>query len=311
MGRPSLIVLCLIIILAVASMGNFKGACASSGLIILSHQKYLDSYGFLHIVGEVQNSGTDVLTNVNIIATFYDSNGTTISTQYDWTHPELDPIGVSEKSPFQWYIYNYEDSRNVDHYSLTVSFSKGVEHERLFRIVSNSSFVDDNGFLHIVGEMQNIGKQREEPEEIIATLYDSAGNVALVAYDFPSASAVDVGQKVPFDILATEASERARIPLVASYTLTIQYSSTEILTPRSTPSEQPTQTPNKTLTPIPAPSTSIKQTLAPSTPTPTVPEFSWLLIMTLLIGTVTVTLLLRHRKNALIRCVRSIIIPKF
>ena len=270
MKRTSLIVLCSIIILAVASMANFKGAYASSDLSILSHQKYTDSYGFLHIVGEIQNTGSDVLTNVTITATFYDSNGTVISTQCDWTHPELDPIGVSEKSPFGWYIYNYGDSRNVDHYSLTVSFSKGVEHQRLFKIVSNSSYVDNNGQLHIVGEMQNIGKQREEPDQIIATLYDSAGNVVLVAYDFPSHSAVDVGQNVPFDIF-TFAADRDRIPLVANYALTIQYSSSVPELP-PTPSEQPTQTV------VP----SAKETNEPEA-SPTVPEYPTTLALAFLV----------------------------
>jgi len=43
---------------------------------------------------------------------------------------------------------------------------------------------------------------------------------------------------------------------------------------------------------IPEPSTSPNPTS-----TPTVPELSWLLIMPLLIGTLTIALLLRHRKN--------------
>ena len=68
------------------------------GLSVSSQTSRTDNYGYFEIVGEVRNSGGTTAEYVKIVATYYNSEGTVIGT--DYTYSSLDQIATGQTSPF-------------------------------------------------------------------------------------------------------------------------------------------------------------------------------------------------------------------
>ena len=64
---------------------------------IVSQRAYGDEYTF-HIVGEVQNTGSDSAEFVQIVASFYGGNGQFVGTSYTFTAPTT--VSPGTKAPF-------------------------------------------------------------------------------------------------------------------------------------------------------------------------------------------------------------------
>ena len=71
---------------------------AKVGPRIVSENNYVDSYGSLHIVGEVINESYESMEFVQVTATFYDASNRIIGTQNTYTSPmNLQP---GQRAPF-------------------------------------------------------------------------------------------------------------------------------------------------------------------------------------------------------------------
>jgi len=190
---------------------------AAAQVTILSHSGYIGSLGWYYVVGEVQNSGDMHLEYVEIIATFYDSHDVIVDT--DFTFADLSVLLVGRKSPFKVSLIDTEQSARVDHYSLEVTYDifelgkpEGLE------ILSSSSYVDTFGWMHLVGEIKNIGVYPTTYVEVIATFYDNTGKVVDCDFTFSNPNDLKADQKASFEI--TLISDR--VPLVDSYELTAE-----------------------------------------------------------------------------------------
>jgi hypothetical protein len=88
---------------------------------IVSENNYVDSYGSLHIVGEVINESYESINSVQVTATFYDTNNGVVGTSFDYTSPmNLQPgqrapfdITASERTMPTYLIASY--SLSADH----------------------------------------------------------------------------------------------------------------------------------------------------------------------------------------------------
>jgi hypothetical protein len=207
----------ILVVALLPILASIRCVNADSEVTILSYDSYIDTVGFFHVVGEVQNTGTVALRYVEIIATFYNSSGVVVAT--DFTFADLSTVHVGEKSPFDILFTDETQIPKIDHYSLITDYSTGTPLTPALRMLSNSSYTDTSGFMHIVGEIQNDGVSRATFVEVLATLYDSGGNVVLTDFTFTDPSDIDPGEKAPFDILVTVED---RIPLVDSYSLNAQ-----------------------------------------------------------------------------------------
>lgn len=196
---------------------NIKTVKADSEISILSHSSYVDSYGWLHVVGEVQNNGTVALNSVEITATFYNSSNTVVGTEY--TYSDIDTINVEEKSPFE--ILFMEDTQvpKIDHYTLATDFTTTTTLTPALEMLSNSSYTDTDGWMHIVGEIQNNDTATANYVMVCATLYDSGGKVVLTGYTYTDPYDINSGDTAPFEIVMLEDD---RVPMVASYSLNAQ-----------------------------------------------------------------------------------------
>jgi hypothetical protein len=85
--------------------------------MIRSHQSYVDN-GWLHIRGEVENTGATDAEYVKLIVTLYDASGNVIG--MDFTYTELDIVPAGSTSPFESGTDHWP---NFDHYDIQVEGS--------------------------------------------------------------------------------------------------------------------------------------------------------------------------------------------
>lgn len=211
----ALIILALLGCVLLVSFASSVNAAAQ--VTILSHSGYISSLGWYYVVGEVQNSGDMHLKYVEITATFYDSYDVVVDTSF--TFADLNVLLVGRKSPFKLTLFNTEQSAKVDHYSLAVTYDifelgkpQGLE------ILSSSSYVDTLGWMHVVGEIKNIGVYPTTYVEVIATFYDNTGKVVGCGFTFSNPSDFEADQKASFEIILMS----DRVPLVDSYEITAE-----------------------------------------------------------------------------------------
>jgi hypothetical protein len=91
-----------------------------SGLQILSHNSFMDTLGYRHVVGEIKNNYPSTATFVKIIGTFYDVNNIVVGTDFTYTNPS--DIGSGQKAPFELLLTSASiPVSEIDHYTLIAS----------------------------------------------------------------------------------------------------------------------------------------------------------------------------------------------
>lgn len=193
------------------------GVQASGQVDILTHSGWLDSIGYYHVSGEVQNVGSGAVNYVEIVATFYNSSNVVVAT--DFTFTDVDVILPGRKSPFDVLLYDSTQSARVDHYSLAATYSTTNAIPKVLEILSYSSYTDTYGYMHVVGEIRNNGAANATFVEVIATFYDSTGKVVVTDFTFANPYDLQPNQVAPFEVLL---SHDQLVPLVSTYTLTAQ-----------------------------------------------------------------------------------------
>jgi hypothetical protein len=173
---------------------------APGQLEILSHQSYVDSLGWYHIVGEVQNNSTQTMGYVEVVAKFYDTGNEIIGTKLTFTAPDV--IFPGSSAPFDIIALRQSQWQNIATYTLEV---KGEEANNSVPqnlvLVSQTAQIEDE-LLVIDGQVKNVG---ETPAlvKLIVTLYDANNNVINTGWSYAddgiivAASTSDFEVKVP------------------------------------------------------------------------------------------------------------------
>lgn len=86
-------------------------------LQLLSNSSYIGGTGSMHVVGEIKNIGTITATYVKIIATFYDSEGKVVAT--DFTYADPHDIEPNQVAPFDVLLIHKNRVPLVESYALT------------------------------------------------------------------------------------------------------------------------------------------------------------------------------------------------
>jgi hypothetical protein len=90
-------------------------------------------------------------------------------------------------------------------------------------VLSHNGYLDSYGLYHIIGEVQNVGDQAVNMVKITATFYDSKGVAITTRLALTMLFVLTVGEKSPFDIVLSDASQSAS---VSRYDLSVASSST-------------------------------------------------------------------------------------
>jgi hypothetical protein len=96
------------------AQGN-PGTPPRQDLVVLSHNSYTDDAGWLHVQGEVQNTGETPSQFVKVVVTLYDVAGNVVGAGFTYT--ELDVIPPGGTSPFETETDHYP---SFDHYEIQV-----------------------------------------------------------------------------------------------------------------------------------------------------------------------------------------------
>ncbi len=166
---------------------------AAGPVLIVSDASYTEG-DYLHIIGEVQNTGAAAVEYVKIVATLYGAGDTVIGTQATYTI--VDVIAPAGKSPFEITTSDWE---GMTHYKLQLQSSAGASPDAPVRVVSHQERVAD-AYYRIVGEVVNEGVSPMEYVKVIATLYDAADQVAGVAYAYTALDVIPPGGRAPFEL---------------------------------------------------------------------------------------------------------------
>jgi hypothetical protein len=185
---------------------------------ILSSSSFVDDAGRYHIVGEVQNTLQSSISQVDIIAYFYDQNYTTLGMNSTYTLLDIVPPGA--KTPFDVVCSGTAVIPQISSYNLIVSYVIPMSEKPAgIRILNSSSHFSQGGDLHVTVDIQNVQTGKATKVEAIATFYASDGTVVDCGFNFIDPPSLMPNQKASFDIIVRNSS---RIPQILFYQLTCQ-----------------------------------------------------------------------------------------
>lgn len=193
-----LAILMALIIFASASFVRSSFQSPTQAVILPTHSGYINDYGYFYVVGEVQNVGDTPIENVNVTATFYDSNGEFVA--FGNGSATLEVILPGRKSPFEITLYSSLDSLRVHNYTLSATFSQADDKPLGLEILSNSSLADSDGF-HVTGEIKNVGSEYTAFVRVIATFYNESGYAIATKFSYSNPKNLSPNQTAQFEIL--------------------------------------------------------------------------------------------------------------
>jgi len=169
----------------------------TGNVTVLSVSDYYDELDYFNVVGEVENTlGTNV-EYVKIVATFYDSSGTVIGT--DYTYTDIDILKPNQKSPFT--LSSYPDTIIVASYDIDVQYytTQDQPFEGL-TILSQTASIDSLGYHKVVGQVKNNGDSTATYVKVVGTYYNYAGKVIGTSYTYTELDLINAGAMSPFEL---------------------------------------------------------------------------------------------------------------
>ena len=270
---------------------------------ILSYSYYISSYdsSYLMVVGEAQNTGTNVLSYITVMGTFYAPDGTVFMSNY--ARSITTQIPPQQKIPFNipFTPANIASDTNwtlqdVTNLTVTVNYVQTTETLQYqgLTVINDSWGTDNDGYYRVTGTVKNTGSQASNKTAVIATFYNSTGSVVALGFsEYLTPASIPAGGTASFTIYPSDYD--AVTANIASYSLIIQ---TELTAPSATPT--PSASPTASPTPTPSSSTSPTPTASGNgTATPdTYIYIAAAAIAIVAVGVVTLALRKRASKNA-------------
>ncbi len=161
---------------------------------------YVDSFGYLHVLGEVFNNTASQLQLIKITVNFFNGSGHFVDTASTWmwlgTLPPYSKTCFEHQlpEPLEWSYYSFETptywTDNVSLPNLTVLDDSG-------------SYNSDFGWYRIIGLVRNDDERRVEGVQTIATLYNIFGKVIGCGFTYVNSIDLDPGQISSFDLIVS------------------------------------------------------------------------------------------------------------
>jgi hypothetical protein len=223
--------------------------------------------GDLVVVGEVENTGTTTLGQIDIAGAAYNSSNTLVCSTED---PLLAlPLAPGQKAPFYMDFNPIESITRDDSWvpdvtaagnvTLRVSIADATNQTVYAGLTTtNLSGFDNSGVYTVQGDVENTGSQTPQNVWVATTFYNSAGKVIGLNYTSYLTPSPSPGNSVPFAASPTDNSA-ALSNDVKNYTVLVLSSPPS----SSSGTPQPTSSPSTSPTTSPTSSTTPKQTQAP------------------------------------------------
>jgi hypothetical protein len=158
---------------------------------------YVAPAGTHYVVGEVLNTTQSNLWFVQILVTFYDSAGQVIGGGSTYT--ELSIVEAGSSAPFK--LATLDPPPALASYKLSFDYQATDQSPLSVELLDYSSFSDDAGWHHIVGDVRNDHDFAVKFPEIIATYYDASHKVIRVEMALSQLNTIQPGEISPFEVV--------------------------------------------------------------------------------------------------------------
>lgn len=150
-------------------------------LEVISHKSYVDSLGWYHIVGEVQNNSSAPMEFVEVMAKLYNTQQEVIGTKLTFTSPDVIMPGGS--ASFDIIALREKQWSEISDYNLHVKGDVSTKENRQNLIVRSQNGRIEDGRLIVTGEIENTGPT-PALAKLVVTLYDAEHNVLNTSWSY-------------------------------------------------------------------------------------------------------------------------------
>jgi hypothetical protein len=270
---------------------------------VLSYGWYVDSIGFLDVVGEVQNVGPNTIDTVVLSGTIYATDGEAKA----YSSPTIVFVKYlvpQQKAPFYMEFPPQNSvtgdlswlSLGIDHVDFTVSQAEVTSSYQYpdLTVASSSGAVDSEGVYWVSGTVQNTGSQTARNIHVVGTFFNASDTVVAVGYsDYLTPLSLSPSSTESFKLGAFDLNQ-SLVPsnlMISSYSLLVQTESPilsgEAPSPTPTPSNPPSDN-----TPSPTGSSGSEN------PNGLAPEAVYAIVAVIVIIGLAVTLLLIRKTKS-------------
>lgn len=169
----------------------------AAGIPVLSSSWYDDEIGYTHLVGEVLNNTGSNREFVRVTATYYNSVGSVVAT--DYTYTDRFTLRPGWRSSF--HLFKQIPTTAV-RYTVRVSSSSSTTASpvRNLSLARGPSYTDDGGYRHYPGMFKNGNTYTIEFAQVSATFYNSVGTVIDTEYTYADPHTISAGASSPYDL---------------------------------------------------------------------------------------------------------------
>ncbi len=163
--------------------------------ILNNHSDYVDSIGYLHIAGEVQNNTANHLRFVKITANIFNGDGQLLNTDFTYIHLGNLPAGdrtcfhILLEEPASWSYYEFE---------APTYWTDGEPLPNLVVFNDSGSYNSTFGWYEIIGQVRNDHGTRVEYVSPVGTVYNASGIVLGCDFTYVNSSHLEPGQTSSF-----------------------------------------------------------------------------------------------------------------
>jgi hypothetical protein len=166
-------------------------------LEVLSHKSYIDSLGWYHIVGEVQNNSAQTMEFVEVVARLFDDNNEVIGTKLTFTAPDV--IFPGSSAPFDIITLRRSQWQNIAFYRLETKGNATHEAKPQTLVLVSQTSQLKNDLLVVGGEIQNTGNS-PALAKLIVTLYDADHNVINTGWSYADDGIIQANTSSAFEV---------------------------------------------------------------------------------------------------------------
>jgi hypothetical protein len=170
---------------------------------------WIDSVGFLHVFGEIENTGDMWLRFVKITGTLRDANNAIVDVVLTYTSAMFLPPGSIV--PFDMLEVDTARSARVRTYTLVVEFRETAAISQKLVVMNVADSKNSLGWFEVVGEVENRGDTPSTYTEVIGTFYDDASKVIYVGFTYTSPNEIPAGARYGFKLSVLSGERTGKI----------------------------------------------------------------------------------------------------
>jgi len=203
LAKTCFIIISLVIMLSPTPLIPKQASFAlSSYLTILGYSNFSDSAGYVHVVGEVQNTSPTPQDSISITATVYDSAHNEIGSSFGLA--AIDNLRPGEKSPFDVIVGDTSQVGSAANYNLTVSSSVATEKPAELNLKISGHLIDNASNYHLIGTVTNQGSSNATNVKVAAAFYNNEGKIEDVSFTFVNGTNIGPLKSAQFEMVVSD-----------------------------------------------------------------------------------------------------------